>query len=281
MSHGAKGDRWRRLAASVVVFILLTSCRAGAAFEVVWPDARSAAMLGRSTLVSRLLEPAGGRPFADGRDRTTWRVTVSGGELYGLREAAGGAFAAEARWGGACVGGSGTTLGGDLYSERSLALGAGWSPGSLLSFALVGRAAGISASGTDDVWSTAVDVGVSRSFAGRVVLSACGENVGRAGIGGSPMTSRTRLRAALELDVAELSCSVDTEGGFDPTLTLGAEARPCGWLSVRAGAGYSPARFGAGLGFASPDGRWPEVDLACQWHPRLGVSAYASVGFRL
>jgi len=270
-----EGPPSRRTSAVALAALAVVSLAgpSSAAFEVVWPDAVSAAMLERGDLASRMLA-------VDASDAV--RVSFSGGELYGVREAAGGSVAVTGAPAGIPVGVSATTLGGDLYRERTLAACVAWSPDEHTGLALVLRSAGVGASGVEDRWAVSIDAGFRRVFLGRLVASACGVNLTDSAIGGSPLASRTTLRLALELDSATLACSVMAESGFAPNVTTGVEVRMSEWLLVRAGAGHEPGRLGVGLGLGREgSGWWPMVDVAWQWHPRLGVSSFVSATFRI
>jgi hypothetical protein len=241
------------------------------AFEFIWPDAASAGTLSRSTLVSRVLTfhaPA--------------RARFSGGELYGVREAAGGSVAVEAALDRVKVALTATTIGSDLYAERTIGVATALSADATTTLAVGVRGAGIRASGVDDLWTPLLDAAVQRRFLERVSVRACWENLAHATIGGSPVTARTDLKVALELDSARILGGLRLEERFSPEITAGLEARVSEWLTLRAGAGRSPGRFGVGLGLGrGRNGWWPLLDLAWQWHPRLGVSSFASITFEM
>ncbi len=83
-----------------------------AAFEIVWPDARSAAMVAAAPEL----------PAATVTRATRWNVRCSGGELYGLPQAAGGTLAVGAGFGRNIISLDTSFLGSDLYAERALGI---------------------------------------------------------------------------------------------------------------------------------------------------------------
>ncbi len=98
LSAASEGTRWSRRSAAcpcaiLLCAVLLHACPARAAFEVSWPDARSAGMLTPGLVLSgspgHALSRASRDSATTSRLRLRPRVTVSAGELYGIREAAG------------------------------------------------------------------------------------------------------------------------------------------------------------------------------------------------
>jgi hypothetical protein len=258
-----------------VLSVLWPALPAWAAFEFTWPDARSAAML----------SPPHGPPVAFPRSSadttpgapSSWRFTASGGELYGLREAAG--WGARATWGTGeiRVRGLVSSLGATLYQERTLSLGVDLATTGGITVSVGVRGLGLAASGLDDMWTAAVDAGVSRRFSGRVVVGASCSNLTNSRIGDSPAAARSTLAAALELPSVTLGGAVTLEDTFRPAPVFTFEADMTTWLRVRGGAGVDPGRLGVGIGLGDSRASWPLADIAFQWHPRLGVSSFASL----
>jgi hypothetical protein len=210
------------------------------------------------------------------------RVTVSGGELYGVSEAAGWGAHAAARFRGVSVGVELTMLGGELYQERSLGLEVGLDPDPDLHLVVRARVLGLGARGVDDRWAAAADVSVTRRLIGRVFLGAGCDNLTRSRIGDSLVASRARFGAALLLPSVTLRWTLSFEEPFAASTALGFEAALTDWLRVRAGARDAPGKLGFGIGVGRPRARpWPLIDLAWQWHPELGVSSFVSITMQL
>jgi hypothetical protein len=295
ISAASEGARWARRSAACLcaiqfLAVLLCARPAPAAFEISWPDARSAGMLVRGAdlfppLDAGALRSLSGTATGSATEpgvRAGPRVTVSAGELYGISEAAGWGAHAAARFRGVSVGVELATLGGELYQERSLGLEVGLDPDPDLHLVARARALGLGARGVDDRWAAAVDVSVTRRLIGRVFLGAGCENLTRSRIGDSPVAARTRFGAALLLPSVTLRWILSFEEPFAASTTLGFEAALTDWLRVRAGARDAPGKLGFGIGVGRPRARpWPLIDLAWQWHPELGVSSFVSITMQL
>ena len=282
----SEGARWARrssacLCAVQLCVVLLHACPAVAAFEVSWPDARSAAMLTPGLVLADSPDQLLSRTSPD--SATTPRLcfrptaTVSAGELYGVREAAGWGAHATARFRRVSVGIEMATLGGELYQERALGLRAGLDPDQDLHVVARARVLGISARGVDDLWTVAVDASATRRLIGRIFVGAACENLTRSRIGDSPVMSRTGFGAALVLPSVLIQWTLSLEETFAPATVLSVEAALTDWLRVRAGARDAPGKLGFGIGVGRRRGSWPVVDFACQWHPQLGVSSFVSI----
>jgi len=286
MSEASEGTRRARSSAACLcaiqfLIVLLSACPAPAAFEVLWPDARSAGMLTPDLV---LADSPGLMLSRASTDSTTSclrpgpRVTVSAGELYGVREATGWGAHATTGFGAVLVGVELSRLGGELYQERSLCLRVGANADPDLSLSVRARGLGIAARGIDDRWTVAVDASVTRRLIGRVFLGAACENLTGARIGDSPVASRTGFGAALVLPLVSIRWTLSLEEAFAPSTVLSFEAALTGWLRVRAGARDAPGKLGFGIGVGRRrGGPWPIVDFACQWHPELGVSSFVSI----
>lgn len=299
VSAASKGTgRARRSAACLCVIqflaVLLCPRPAPAAFEISWPDARSAGMLVRGTDLFPPMDAgsfrsssgtATGTATGSGTEpgaRTGPRVTISAGELYGISEAAGWGARAAARFRGVSLRVELTTLGGELYQERSLGLEVGLDPDPDLHLVARVRVLGLGARGVDDRWAAAVDVSATRRLIGRVFLGAGCDNLTRSRIGDSPVASRARFGAALLLPSVTLRWTLSFEEPFAASTALGFEAALTDWLRVRAGAMDAPGKLGFGIGVGRPRARpWPLIDLAWQWHPELGVSSFVSITMQL
>jgi hypothetical protein len=272
-----------RLAAAALagVLIALVACGtpARAAFELEWPDAREAVMVGGVTDAAAWLLDARAGPAPGPR----WTVALSGGELFGLPDARGAAVDVRLALDRTRVALSTGLLGSRLYQERTVGLDVERRLSGDLACGLRVRLLGIAADGCESLWSGAVDARVARRMAGRLVLAARFENAGAAEIGGSPVSTSARLAAGLLLDDATIEASVRTEAGLDASPALALEAAAGEWLRVRVSAGTAPGTFAFGLGLgregAAAASRRPIVDVAWTWHPELGVSSFVSVRF--
>lgn len=270
-------------AALASAFFLVVACCAPArgAFELEWPDARGAVMVGGVADAAAWLLDAGPGARDGPRPAPRWAVAFSGGELFGLPEARGAAADVRLALDRTRVAFRAGSLGSGLYAERTLGLGIERRLSGDLACGLRVRLLGIAADGCESRWSSAVDARIARRVAGRLVTVARLDNVAAAEIGGSPVSTSARLAAALLLDDATLEASVRAESGFEVTPTLAVEAGAGEWLRVRAALATDPGSFAFGLGLgregAAADGRRPVVDVAWTWHPELGVSSFVSV----
>jgi hypothetical protein len=265
--------------AGLVLLLALAARPAAAAFELEWPDARSAGMLARGTLFAGAhAEPQGAAAdsSAPRLGHRRLRVTVSAGELYGVPEASGWAARALVGAGTTTLAASFSRLGGEPYEERSVSLGATRRTRDLVVTARL-RGLGIAARGLEDLWTGALDAAVTRRLVGRVLVGAAGENITRSRIGDSPVAARTAFGAALALPSALLRWSLALEETLAPSTALGVEVVLTDRVRVRAGATDVPRRLGFGIGLGREGGAWPAVDIAAQWHPELGVSTFVSI----
>jgi hypothetical protein len=258
--------RARRIAAGLgAAAALLWSAAAPCAFEREWPDARTAALAG-----CRLPE----RPPA------TWLAEFSAGELYGLPEARGYRVRLSRR-GQTSLSLVASGFGRDVYGETAAGLTASRGVGGDAWVSLGARALAIAAPGVPARRCVAVDAGCGAVLLGRVALAGRWWNVGLASIGGSPVAAPASVTASLDLRGASIGGTVTLEGGLDPSTSVAFEIEAGPALALRAGTGTNPRRFAAGIGVlagTSSDGtRRAAVDLACEWHPELGVSTFVSV----
>jgi hypothetical protein len=265
--------------AGVLLALVACGAPARAAFELEWPDAREAVMVGGVAEAAAWLLDARAGPVPGPR----WTAAFSGGELFGLPEARGAAVDVALALDRTRVAVRTGLLGSRLYEERTVGLDVERRLSGDLACGLRVRLLGIAADGCESLWSSAVDARVARRVAGRLVLAARFENAGAAEIGGSPVSTSTQLAAALLLDGAAVEASVRTEAGLDASPALAVEAAASEWFRVRARAGTAPGTFAVGFGLgregAAAGSRRPVVDVAWTWHPELGVSSFVSVRF--
>jgi hypothetical protein len=174
-----------------------------------------------------------------------------------------------------------SSLGGDLYHERDLELSLKWLASADTQLALGLRGLGLGATGVRERWVCVLDAGLLRRVLGRVIAGVRCENLTRSGIGDSPVAAASRFGVAMVLEGIVLEARAVVESGFETSVSLGLEAELTAWSRLRAGAGSAPGRlaFGLGLGRVREDGgsTWPELDVAWQWHPRLGGSSFVSI----
>lgn len=220
------------------------------------------------------------------------RIELSGGELYGVREARGflsrGCF--DSRVGSATL--ALGALGGDLYREATVGLAIARPVESAGVVEIGCRLLSIHADGLPEHAAVAVDASVASRVLGRVVLAAAWRNLGNARVGGSPVAAGASLGAELVLDGLTLAGGIDLERGLGATVAFGSEAAVCDWLRLRAGVSVDPDTFGAGIGIGREDRARPAapargpgfltrpvIDLAVAWHPDLGGSSFATITF--
>ncbi|MFH1502376.1 MAG: hypothetical protein ABIG03_04950 [Candidatus Eisenbacteria bacterium] len=257
--------------AALLAVVALASC-AVAAFESPWPDARCAGLAAFGPVAD--LRDAGGRVGP------VWSARLSASELFGLEEARGFRAYVE-RGGDSSVGVELARFGSALYEERTVGLRVSKLVDDGTRAILRVRALGLAASGTDGEWTAAVDAGLSATLLGRMAFECRWDNLGRASIGGSPVSSTGRLSARVESDRLAVVASALLEPGLGSSVSLGLEFDVAAGLALRAGTATRPRLFAAGLGVAVP-ARPPGagafvLDLAWQWHPELGGSSFASL----
>jgi hypothetical protein len=283
VERSTKGLR-RSVAAALIALPLLPLAPAHAAFEVRWPDARSAAMLtGGLDLTGRSLLS---RSTADGtRPVPARRAVLSAGELFGLSEARGWCARASTPVRDAAVALEISSLGGELYHERQAGIFVRWLAAPDTEVGVGGRCLGIGARGEPGLWAAALDAAATRRVLGRVLLGARCANLTGSEIGDSPVASTSAFGLAIALPEIVLQVGALMQDGLEAATSLGFEAALSEWLRIRAGASSSPGMLGAGLGVGrieSRDGQTrplvrPTLDLAWQWHPKLGGSSFVSV----
>ena len=271
-------------ATALIALLLLYPVAASAAFEIEWPDARSAAMLtgGLDLTAPSLLSVGAGAPESEARVR---RATLSAGELFGLAEARGWCARVTAPVRAVTVAFDVSNLGGALYHERGAGLSATWLVASDTEVEIGARCLEVGARGESGRWAAVLDAAATRRVLGRVFLGARCSNLTGSEIGGSPLASTSTFGLALKLPGIALQARALMQEGLETTSSLGFEAALSRWLRIRAGASSSPGRVGAGLGIGCTERcgertgllSRPTLDLAWQWHPKLGGSSFVSV----
>ncbi len=281
MTTTIRASRPTALIVLASVALLLAPSRAVAAFEVTWPDARSAAMSGCSLDAAEDLVDL----RADGRtgegSRAQWSARLSGGELFGLPEAAGGAARIEVAFGKTAVALEMDGVGGALYRERSLGLRVGRRTSEDLMAWVALRGLGVGARGVPDAWTVGLDTGIARRLLGRIVIAVRFDRLNAPSVGDSPVARTARLTSSLHLDRITLAAGTVWIEDLEPSLALAAEVELADAFRFRAGVGTEPATFscGLGIGVRRRSTLRPVVDLAWRWHPELGVSSFASISF--
>jgi len=294
------GGRNRSLAgahAAPLLVLALASASFGA-FEMHGTDARSASLasLGPTTVagpaliagvdpVTRRAEAGEKDPGARDENRHgadgVWLLSASALELFGLPQLRGFRVAAE-RCGRLPVSVAAERFGSDVYSEGSVSVGAGRRFGDGSVAAVGVRACGLSGRGAPERWACAIDASLSVLLLERLRLSACSTNVADARIGGSPMRSGTTVACSLTSGLALITGALLVERDVDPSGSLGCEVAVSRWMRVRSGVSRAPSVFAAGVGVTLPPLALVGscvVDVACQWHPELGVSSFVSITF--
>jgi hypothetical protein len=258
-----------------LALLALASTHAEAAFEVRWPDARAAAMLDPG------IEPPGlgGLLAAEESESSgSLAASASGGRLFGLREASGGGARVSLPRGASSFSAHVETTGSPIYRERVLGLSVARRLGSGLVPWVAVRVLGLSADGLSDLWTVGVDAGASARVLGRLVAGAAFENLNDPILGGSGVARSARFSLELALDGVAIEAALVSEPGFRMSTTVAVEAAVSPWMSVRAGVGTEPGRFGFGAGIGRRRGSsLPVVDVAWQWHPVLGASSFVSL----
>ncbi len=276
----AYGSLPRPVAAiGVLLWLLLllgaVTSRADAAFErdVGSAEARAACDAGpHSQLIDLLMRPERG---------SRWCLQATSSELYGLAELRCAALALSRESPGACLCAGVSSLGGRLYREMTVeVMGARrWSED--VAVGLHGRALSLSWEGGATEWSGAADCSAAWLVHGRLVIGLSVRNVAHSSILSSPVASRVSGEAALVLDGMTVLASLSGEPGFAPSPAIGCELPLASWTRVRAGLRAEPASaaFGLSFGRGRTKGRtrWPDLGLAWEWHPVLGVSSSLTV----
>lgn len=262
------------LAAAV---LLLLATAAPAAFERRWPDGRSAATAGIDLVLCDRLSRTARESEGVGR-----RIVVrcSGGELYGLAAARGGALSVERESGRTVVRGEVSSLGSPLYRETTLGLAVEQCVGSESVVAVGANALGITADGYEGKWAIGIDAAVARRVLGRFDLLASLENLNEPTIGGDIVARTATCGIVLSMDRLTLGLVSEREAGFEASSALLIEADVTPGARVRAGFATAPTvtSIGCGLGGAPAAPPYiPLVDLALSWHPRLGVSTFVTL----
>ncbi len=265
--------RYAILAVLVWVSLLVAAHPVHAAFELDAPYAVSAGVLDALPDRELVSLAAQGRPNA--------RIVLSAAEHYGLEEVRSFAAWTKLRLGRGGLVLSCSSLGSSLYREQSLNVGWSSPVGEGGAVRLRAHVMGIAADGIESRWAIAFDPAVLWLLRGRVAVEMLLSNATGVSIGASPVSTRARGRLSLVLDDATLGMTVENEPGFPSSFSMGIELAATSWFRLRAGGGIQPDRFAFGLGIGARRQRRPVVDLAWQWHPRLGGSTFVSISFAL
>ncbi|MBD3349330.1 MAG: hypothetical protein GF400_09085 [Candidatus Eisenbacteria bacterium] len=283
---GAPGLRSLLVPSAVAVLLTVAATAAPAAFELPFVDARAAALAsyGAPPRIGEWEARAAVQSDSTSARRSgRWSGRACAFELFGLRELRGCAVEIE-RSGDTCLSLSAQRFGTDVYAEQTVGGGLSRRLGEAGRAAVSLRALGLSASGLDEQWTCSFDAAAGVRLLNVVDISCRWSNLGHSRIGGSPVSSATALNAALRTGDALLTGSVLIEGGLEPSSSLGCEFVATPVLVLRAGAGSAPGLFAFGVGFSLPEqvpgAGGSVIDLAWQWHPELGVSAFVSLVFR-
>ncbi len=257
------------------VLLALAHSGADAAFERGVPPSAADAACGAGPPMSlvELLTTASPDP--------AWSVSVTSSELYGLSELAGTALSVGRRSPRLNLCATATSLGSELYCEQTLDLSASWSRSQTVAFELSTRALNLRWAGEGSEWSGAVDGSAAWLVGGRLVVGLSIRNLASASILTSPIAPRTAAGAALVLDGVTVLASLTGEAGFEPSPALGCELALTEWMRLRGGISAYPSKAALGLRFGSGRLRRPDVDLAWNWHPVLGMSYSLTVSIRI
>lgn len=206
---------------------------------------------------------------------------ASGGELYGVGEARGGSGSVDLERGRTLVRLEATTLGSEIYRESTLAVALARCVGDGAVAAFTARVLRVSADRHDGRWSLGIDAAVGRRLLGRVHILVSAENVNGPKIGETEVPRSVGTTLALKLEEILIAAGVECEAGFDASSGLSFEAGLLPGVVARAGVRTAPhvLMLGCGLGRGSEDSRLPTIDLALEWHPRLGFCTFVSVTF--
>ncbi len=254
-------------------YLALAWLPAGAAFDRLAESSACEALCGAGP---------GGMSYdlmAPSRQGDWTRLRAMSGELYGLSELGIIGVGVSARRGDTVLALTASSLGGALLRERAVAVAVGRRVGDAAAGIEI-RALCMGWRGGSDVWSGTVDLHGAWLVAGRLVFGATVRNAAAARILSSPVAASVSCGAALCLDGVTLHGSVRGEDGFAPSPAVGVELELAPWLCLRSGLRLDPASCGVGLGLGAPDAGGPGVDLACEWHPVLGLSSSLTVSFQ-
>ncbi len=280
----------------VAPFVLALGCLAVGpsvacgAFDVPVPNARRAAMAVRGWWVAG---PApgddassprrAGAPADSGRGRR-WSVEVSACELYGLPEARAWSAVAERRGPVSLSVGAGR-FGWSVYEERHVSASAASLLDGGLSAVVGLRVLGLSAPGVKELWCQAFDAGMAAYPLKHLRLSCEWSNIGGASVGDSPVAQSSVFRAEIWSDAISVQAAIVVEPFLTPSSSFGIELRASPAFALRAGSATEPDLFAAGFGVTAPGSflgaSGCAVDVAWQWNPELGASAFVTLSLSL
>jgi hypothetical protein len=215
------------------------------------------------------------------RVRPNGSIVLSAAEHYGLEEIRSFHVGTRLCFGPGELLLGGSSLGSSLYREQSLNVGWSSPVGEGGAVRVRAHVMGIVADGIESRWAVALDPAVLWLLRGRVAVGLSLSNATGVSIEASPVSSRACGRLALILDDATLGIAMESEPGFPSSFNMGIELAATDWFRLRAAGGTQPGRFAFGLGIGARRVRRPVVDLAWQWHPRLGGSTFVSISFAL
>ncbi len=215
------------------------------------------------------------------RSGSRGHIVLSAAEHYGLQEVRSFAVGTRLSLGDGELVLDGSVMGSSLYREQSLNVGWGTPVGEGGAIRLSAHVMEITAAGLESRWAVALDPAVLWLLRGRVAAELALANATGVSMGDSPVSSSAHGRLALVLDDAVLGLAMESEPGFPYSFSMGLELRASDQFRLRAGGGTEPGRVAVGFGIGAKRPRRPVVDLAWQWHPRLGGSTFVSISFGL
>ena len=257
----------------VCISLLALASPARASFELDQPSAARAGALD--------VLPDIGLVSLATRSGSRRNIALSAAEHYGLHEVRSFAVGTRIGLGEGELVVDGSSMGSSLYREQSLKVGWGAPVGEGGAIRLSARVMEIAAAGLESKWAVALDPAVLWLLRGRVAAELSLANATGVSIGDSPVSSSAHGRLALVLDDAVLGLAMESEPGFPYSFSMGVELRATDRFRLRAGGGTEPGRVAVGFGIGARQARRPVVDLAWQWHPRLGGSTFVSISFGL
>ncbi|MCD4690094.1 hypothetical protein K8S17_01390 [bacterium] len=254
-----------------------TAVDATAAFEIDVTSAGQEAICrsGPPPELVRMLTASPGS--SERRGRSSWEVSATATERYGLPELRGaGALVTRRSAHGALVLGA-WTFGSGLYREQTLCAGLSTSWTERLAMGVRVRALCLSWEGGGPEWSLAFDGSLAWLLGGRAVVGLAFGNAAAATVRTSSVASPASVSFGLVLDRVTILGSLDNEPGFDPSPALGAEVALSSWVLIRAGLRADPSSMAFGVRFGAGRRLRPDVDVAWCWHPVLGSSSSLTV----
>ena len=246
-----------------------------AAFEREWPDAASAGLCSDGDWSDAVFAA---EPADSGGTTALWSLRFDAGELFGLEALRGTGVRAARSGERLSFAFRAARLGGGPLTETALLLSATLRTGPRAQVSIRTGLLELSGEGLRSKRACPVDVFASTQMFGSVLGRVTAANILGARLGGEPLRQRLGLEVELPTARARLVAGCGIESGFEPSLHVGVEVRHGSFLALRAGARTAPDVFSAGVGIVA-SGAAPSVDLAWQWHPLLGASAFVSLSW--